>query len=72
MDDERMEGAVHQGTQDDKQDDQSGDALAGIASRFPIFDGDIGVLCSSWELRRIVVRSLGVRCTLIHEQTGTD
>jgi len=43
MDDESMEGAENPGAQDDKQDDQGGGGLAGIASRFTIFDGEIGV-----------------------------
>ena len=39
MDDENMEYAVNETA----QDGQSGDGLAGIMSRFPIFDGYIGV-----------------------------
>ena len=59
MDDERMEGAVDQGAHDDKQDDQGGDGLAGIARHLTLFDGDSGVggvvpgsyidsWCASW------------------------
>ena len=43
MGDKRMEGAENPGAQDDKQDNQSGDGLAGIASRFTILADEIGV-----------------------------
>ena len=45
MDGERVEGAENPGAQDDKQDDQSGDGLAGIARSFMILAGDIGAGC---------------------------
>ena len=67
MGNERVQCAVHEAA----QDDQGGYGLAGIASSFPIFESDIGVGgISTGELYRRVVRLLGARRLLDHEQTG--